>query len=112
MTSSILLLTEVPRGLRGNLHRTDPGRDVAPLLESADRLLRTMLLRPIDPCILQEAAAVADPLLRSLDAIHVATAVQLRPLLDALVTYDHRMAAAAREMGLRVDSPGRENLGA
>jgi predicted nucleic acid-binding protein len=69
MTSSILLLTEVPRGLRGNLHRTDP-------------------------------------LLRSLDAIHVATAVQLRPLLDAFVSYDHRQAAVAREVGLRVVSPG------
>jgi predicted nucleic acid-binding protein len=106
MTSSILLLTEVPRGLRGNVHRTEPWRDVGPLLKSADRLLRTMVLRPIDPYVLQEAAAVTDPLLRSLDAIHVATAVRLRRLLDAFVTYDKRQAAVALEMGLRVASPG------
>jgi predicted nucleic acid-binding protein len=65
-----------------------------------------MVLKPIDPTVLREATALPDPLLRSLDAIHVATAVQLRPLLDAFVTYDHRQAAIAREVGLRVVSPG------
>jgi hypothetical protein len=34
------------------------------------------------------------------------TAVQLLPSVDAFVTYDHRQAAVAREVGLRVVSPG------
>lgn len=44
--------------------------------------------------------------LRSLDAIHVATAQALQPHLAGVVTYDARMARAARDAGLRVLSPG------
>lgn len=43
--------------------------------------------------------------LRSLDAIHVAAARQLGDDLECLVTYDHRMAAAAEEVGLTVAAP-------
>jgi uncharacterized protein len=75
-------------------------------LRNAERLLRTAVLRPIDPTILREAGEVPDPFLRSLDAIHVATAGRLRPLLGAFVTYDKRQGAVAREAGLRVVSPG------
>jgi uncharacterized protein len=106
MTSSRLLLTEVPRGLRQEFSRTDPGFDLATALRNAERLLRSMVLRPIDPSILREAGELPDPALRSLDAIHVATAVRLRPLIDAFVTYDKRQGAAAREVDLRVVSPG------
>jgi uncharacterized protein len=110
MTSSCLLLTEVPRGLRQNIHRTDRGRDIASLLRNAERLLHTMVLRPIDPTILGEAGNLPDPVLRSLDAIHVATAVQLRPLIDAFVTYDNRQAHVAGMSGLRAVSPGRVRI--
>lgn len=44
--------------------------------------------------------------LRSLDAIHVASAMQLGSELVALVTYDRRMADAARGAGLPVAMPG------
>lgn len=43
--------------------------------------------------------------LRSLDAIHLATALELRPELSAVVAYDARLAAAARELGFRVIQP-------
>jgi uncharacterized protein len=46
-----------------------------------------------------------DRSLRSLDAIHLATARLLGPDLDALVTYDHRLASAATDAGLAVLSP-------
>ncbi len=75
-------------------------------LRNAERLLRTAVLRPIEPDVLREAGASPDPFLRSLDAIHIATAVRLRLLIDAFVTYDKRQATAAREAGLRVVSPG------
>jgi predicted nucleic acid-binding protein len=42
---------------------------------------------------------------RSLDAIHLATAVELERHLDVLITYDRRMAAAAEVLGLAVVAP-------
>jgi predicted nucleic acid-binding protein len=44
--------------------------------------------------------------LRSLDAVHVASAAQFGSELIALVTYDQRMAEAARSAGLPVAMPG------
>ena len=43
--------------------------------------------------------------LRSLDAIHLATAERLGADLGGLITYDDRLAHAARRLGLRVSSP-------
>jgi uncharacterized protein len=58
-----------------------------------------------------ERAAVVGPLgLRSLDAIHLATALELAEDLEALVTYDRRLAAAARDLGMEVASPGAPEL--
>ncbi|MEI7744367.1 MAG: type II toxin-antitoxin system VapC family toxin [Chloroflexota bacterium] len=52
------------------------------------------------------AAAMLQPvLLRTLDAIHIATALALGPELDAFVTYDDRLAEAARAVGLPVVRP-------
>jgi predicted nucleic acid-binding protein len=44
--------------------------------------------------------------LRSLDAIHVASALVIGDALDSLVTYDKRMLDAAREAGLPAHAPG------
>lgn len=54
----------------------------------------------------RDLAAKIAPELRSLDAVHVATALSLDVDLD-FVTYDDRQAAAARVAGLRVVQPGR-----
>lgn len=51
------------------------------------------------------AASVGGPMLRTLDAIHLATAMALGSDLDAFVTYDDRMADAARNLGLPVVRP-------
>jgi len=60
----------------------------------------------VDDGILDRAAALLPATrLRSLDAIHVATAELLGADLHALVTYDTRMAAAATELGLPVEAP-------
>jgi len=54
-------------------------------------------------------AAVLDPReLRSLDALHFAVALALRPDLDGLVTYDKRLAQAAAQAGIPVVTPGQE----
>jgi predicted nucleic acid-binding protein len=43
--------------------------------------------------------------LRSLDALHLASALEVRDELDGLVTYDDRMAVSGRELGLVVLAP-------
>jgi len=67
--------------------------------------LFTQLL--LDGALLDRAATLLpDSRLRSLDAIHLATAQTLGGELRAVVTYDQRQAAAATDLGLPVTSPG------
>jgi predicted nucleic acid-binding protein len=61
---------------------------------------------PRAPERVRAAATIPGKALRSLDAIHVASAQQLGALLDVLVTYDRRMIDAALALGLPVASPG------
>ena len=58
----------------------------------------------LDAGIAATAAVLEPPALRTLDAIHVATALSLYAL-DAFVTYDTRLAAAARQAGFTVATP-------
>ena len=51
------------------------------------------------------ARTVQPVTVRSLDAIHLGTALQSRPGLTSFVTYDKRLLDAARVAGLPVDSP-------
>ena len=62
----------------------------------------------IDPVIRSTAAAYLDPALRSLDAIHLATAqvAAATAPLTALVTYDGRLSAAADALGITTAAPG------
>src|ERR1700687_5698626 len=60
----------------------------------------------IDRDLLDTAATIAPgKLLRSLDAIHLASAQALAPDLRAVVTYDQRMAAAGHTLGMTVEAP-------
>ncbi len=59
----------------------------------------------VDDPVLEAASALAVPGLRSLDAIHVATAMLCQDDLRWLVTYDRRMAAVAEGMGMSVCTP-------
>ncbi len=65
-----------------------------------------MVLLPIDDEILHAARRLDPRTLRSLDAIHLATALSLRDDVDVLFTYDARLTEAAAGAGLRVLSPG------
>ena len=56
--------------------------------------------------VLNDAAAIEQPFLRTLDAIHLAAATSMRLSLSAFVTYDKKLATAARKAGLTVLSPG------
>ena len=60
--------------------------------------------RGIDERVIERARVVGDATLRSLDAIHLATALVIG--VDTLVTYDDRLGQAARNAGLDVIAPG------
>lgn len=51
------------------------------------------------------AASVGPPTLHSLDALHLASALAVRDELDTVITYDTRLADAARAAGLEVVAP-------
>ena len=59
----------------------------------------------LDAVIARAAAGLGPAALRTLDAIHLATARGLGAGLDAFVTYDDRLADAARSLGLPVVRP-------
>lgn len=55
--------------------------------------------------ILNAAGVLVPPELRSLDAIHIASALLLGMDLRQLVTYDDRMLATAHDLGITTVSP-------
>ena len=96
--SAMLLRTEVLRtAVRATL---SPQRM---LLVRA--LLDSVSLVAADLTLSDEAGILHPPDLRSVDAIHLATARSLGTNLGALVTYDQRLAGAAAWYGLPVASP-------
>jgi len=66
----------------------------------------TTLLR-LDEPVLRLAEHVGPPVLRSLDAIHLASALSIGDFPEAFITYDDRLAAAAHKLKLHVLQPGR-----
>ena len=91
------------------LARAEVGRALLPLGEAAlrrgqDVLSRLELIR-INDRILIAAGSLLPAELRTLDAIHLATAQQLETELARLLTYDERMSAAAQTIGCTVVAP-------
>lgn len=68
-------------------------------------ILKSVETAELDARIADAAGLLGPTTLRTLDAIHVATALQFVPDLDAFVTYDDRLADAARSLGLPVLRP-------
>jgi predicted nucleic acid-binding protein len=90
--------------LRIELHRLGQRHN---LPEQVEQLLRGIMLIPLGRRITTTAETLTPPVVASLDAIHLATAVHLQRdgNLDALMTYDKQLAAGAREHGIAVVSP-------
>ncbi len=103
LLSSDLVLAELPRAIR-RAAADDPELSLDALFEQADEVLNVLAIVPIDQAILVAAGGLPEPALRTLDAIHVATALTLSPI-DAFVTYDERQSAAARLADLRTVAP-------
>jgi predicted nucleic acid-binding protein len=76
------------------------------LINVGRAVLAVLDVVPIDGEVLGAAAELPDPALRSLDALHLASALALDPDLETFVAYDARILAAARAAGLEVAQPG------
>ena len=78
----------------------------ARLVRQAGRALELVDLVPLDGEIVQAARSIGPSSLRTLDAIHLASARALGEAVDLFVAYDRRLADAARAAGLTVAAPG------
>ena len=94
--SSALLRTESLRAVR------HLGADA---LATVREGIRRIDLVAIDDRILEAAGTLEPRVLRTLDAIHLATALAVGDDLDTIVTYDDRMVEAARLLGLPTVTP-------
>jgi len=96
LISSALARTEVLRALL-------PGGERA-LAAGRSVLSRINLVRVNDQ-VLSRAGTLSPVELRSLDAIHLATAERIGTDLGEIISYDERMTTAARQKGYAVASP-------
>lgn len=97
LVCSALAEVEVPRAIR---------KVAADALPAVPATLARLYRLEIDATVRSAAAALAEPNLRTLDAIHVATAVGVGAELQAFVSYDQRLLQVAGKLGLPVMSPG------
>ncbi len=76
------------------------------LLQSS-QLLAALALVPIDEALLRTAESIEPPSVATLDAIHLVTALRLLAAeeVEAMMTFDRRLAEGAREHGLRLVAP-------
>lgn len=96
MFSSDLLRTELLRATR----RTAPEQMV-----QARAVLDSLVLLTLSTSVCERAAILEPDLLRSLDALHLAAALEIGDELEGVVTYDQRLAAGAEALGIRVIAP-------
>jgi predicted nucleic acid-binding protein len=96
LVSSSLLAVELRRGALRSAPRTLP---------RADLLLTRVEMIEMDATVVEAAGRLPDPMLRTLDAIHLATALLIRDEIDVLLTYDERLAEAARRHRVPTAAP-------
>lgn len=94
LVTSAVALVEVRRALA----RVAPGFD-------PDDVLDQCIVIALDQDVITRAGVLEPASLRSLDAIHVASALSIAGDLDTFVTCDERQASAAMAAGLPVQVP-------
>jgi uncharacterized protein len=94
--ASALVEVEVVRAVR---------RAVPELLERAARVVAQIAVIEPSESIRSRTAVLVPVTLRTLDALHLATALEIADELDGLVTYDRRMSDAADNLGLTILAP-------
>ena len=98
LASAAIARTELLRAIR----RAQVDEEA--LTRGRDLLARLLLIDATDD-VLDRAGTLDPATVRSLDAIHLAAALALGDELDGIVTYDDRMADAARGLGIIVLAP-------
>lgn len=98
LVSSALAWVEVTRVIRQAARRS-----TTDLEDVADAALAGILQQPIGPEVIALARRLDPPALRSLDAIHLASALLLDVVV--LIAYDRRLLDAASQHGIRTSSP-------
>ncbi len=96
LVASDLVRTELLRAVR----RVAPDRAVL-----AQQVLDSVTLTEVTPAVFAEAGRIDPVELRSLDAVHLAAALDLGDDLEVMVTYDRRLAEAAAAHGVAVLAP-------
>lgn len=96
IVSSDLLRTELLRATR----RSAPDQ-----VQQARAVLDSLILLTLSTPLFERAGTLEPELLRSLDALHLAAALDLGDELDGIITYDDRLAAAAVALGIEVVAP-------
>jgi predicted nucleic acid-binding protein len=96
LTASDLVRTELMRAVR----RSAPDR--AP---NARTVLDAIILLKASTEVFDAAGRLDPDIMRSLDALHLASALELGDDLDGFITYDDRLAEAARAQGMTVIAP-------
>lgn len=104
LVASDLLRTELLRASRRIAMDADERAGEALVLQ-AHAVVDAIDLVPIPRHIFRDAGLLDPPPMRTLDALHLAVALHLGDDLDGLVTYDTRMAVAARRHAIAVISP-------
>lgn len=94
--SSDLLRTELLRLAR----RASPD-----LVLQARAVLDGMVLTGLSTATFERAALLEPTPLRSLDALHIAAALETGPRLEGMVTYDARLTDASASLGIPAISP-------
>jgi predicted nucleic acid-binding protein len=98
LATSRIALVEVPRATT----LANPSGEVR---KETARLLQACLLVAVGDRVLRSAAAMTSREVRTLDAIHLATALYIEA--DEVIAYDRRFLAAAEAQGVRAAAPGR-----
>jgi uncharacterized protein len=94
--ASALVEVEVVRAVR---------RAIPRLVPQAERVVAQINVVEVSEKIRARARTLEPASMRSLDALHLATALEVGDELDALITYDARMSEAATTLGLHVLTP-------
>jgi len=94
--SSDLLRTELLRATR----RAAPKEMV-----QARAVLDSLILLTLSTAICERAAILEPEVLRSVDSLHLAAALEMGDELEGIVTYDQRLSAGAKALGHSVVAP-------
>ena len=96
IVSSDLLRTELVRATR---------RGAPDQMQQARAVLDSLVLLTLSTSLFERAGTLEPDLLRGLDALHLAAAIDLGDDLGGVITYDDRLAAAAVALGIVVIAP-------